>query len=376
MSHFSPLLPLPPDVPWTPHRAAFIASLREQIAFEALLIGAVHLQHPQPDEWLLAHRVDHAALLHWTRHQPLREDPLVQVALQHGSATGQVGVDTQLGPESRQVLVCVIRDPGQPRVHWLLWLAREKAFTAAETRLAMLWLSRWISRFLQCEPCDMGQALLGHDGRVLLADLETQRHLIGNPAMLGDLLGRLEPILSQRYPLLADDQTHDLVMPMPDQPLWVLFRRCRALERIDAVHWVLQLQAMDPDALPAVGLVSDDRIAHALAYIHAHYQEAPSLSAIAQRVRVSPFHFHRLFTREVGLSPKVYLQRKQLQVAKWRLRGSLDTIAQIAHATGFSSHGHFTTTFSRLVGQSPTDYREQAGKRVPLTASGTTQGAG
>ena len=84
----------------------------------------------------------------------------------------------------------------------------------------------------------------------------------------------------------------------------------------------------------------------ALAYIHENYHLAPSLSDVARAVSVSPFHFHRLFTAQVGVSPKHYLQGRQLQMARWLLgRGSVP-IGTIAQRTGFSSHGHFTSTFS------------------------------
>jgi len=108
-----------------------------------------------------------------------------------------------------------------------------------------------------------------------------------------------------------------------------------------------------------LGVVEDERIALAVAYLHDHYHLASSLAQIAEVVHISPFHFHRLFTRQVGLSPKHYLQHKQLQVARWLLRTSRMPVGEIAARIGFASHGHFTSTFHRIVGASPTDYRER-----------------
>jgi len=140
--------------------------------------------------------------------------------------------------------------------------------------------------------------------------------------------------------------------------VWVCFRRCRAVEGPGHEHWYLEVRSLEPDELTTVGLVADPRIAQALAFIHEQFAQAPSLADISRHVHVSPFHFHRLFTRQVGISPKHYLQRKQLQVAKWLLRQGGVPIATIAVRTGFSSHGHFTSTFHRLVGVSPSEYRE------------------
>ena len=99
------------------------------------------------------------------------------------------------------------------------------------------------------------------------------------------------------------------------------------------------------------------RVARAIAFIHDHFADNPSLEDIAAEVHVSPFHFHRVFTRLVGESPKRYLQLKQLQVASELLRRSYVPIRDIARLTGFTSHGHFNATFRRVVGESPTEHR-------------------
>ena len=100
------------------------------------------------------------------------------------------------------------------------------------------------------------------------------------------------------------------------------------------------------------------RVAQAVAYIHENFNQSPTLTQVAQNVGVSPFHFHRLFMKHVGISPKQYLQRKQMQVAKWLLRSSRQSIGKVATQSGFASHGHFTSTFQRMAGMSPRRYRE------------------
>ena len=42
----------------------------------------------------------------------------------------------------------------------------------------------------------------------------------------------------------------------------------------------------------------------------------------------------------------------------WTHGYAATSLDQIAAATGYSSHGHFTSTFHRLTGKSPTEYRE------------------
>ena len=86
--------------------------------------------------------------------------------------------------------------------------------------------------------------------------------------------------------------------------------------------------------------------------------EQSSLAVASKQAGMSPLHFQRLYMKQVGISPKQYLMRKQLQMAKWFLRAHRIHISKVASATGFSSHGHFTSTFHRLIGVSPTEYRE------------------
>ena len=49
------------------------------------------------------------------------------------------------------------------------------------------------------------------------------------------------------------------------------------------------------------------RMGRAIRYLSAHYLDQPSLEDAAAAVNLSPFHFQRLFTRYVGVSPKNFV---------------------------------------------------------------------
>jgi AraC-like DNA-binding protein len=183
--------------------------------------------------------------------------------------------------------------------------------------------------------------------------------MLKHPEMLGQLLSVLHPVIRQRWPDMDDGGTRDIAVQLADKPFWVRFHdgRVPGLSQ-SAQRWYLELHPLEPGELSVVGVVEDDRIARAIGFIHDNFKQSPSLNEIAEAAHVSPFHFHRLFSRYVGLSPKHYLQNKQLQVARWLLRATRTPIGMVAQETGFSSHGHFTSTFHRLVGVSPTEYRE------------------
>ncbi len=83
------------------------------------------------------------------------------------------------------------------------------------------------------------------------------------------------------------------------------------------------------------------------------------LNAIAAHASLSPYYFTRQFTAMVGMPPYRYLISLRIARAADLLRGSDLSVTQILHRVGFHSPSHFTTTFRRHMGMSPTDYRRR-----------------
>ncbi len=92
----------------------------------------------------------------------------------------------------------------------------------------------------------------------------------------------------------------------------------------------------------------------------ARYAEALTVADLAGAAGLSPAHFSRAFRRAFGESPHVYLLTRRLERAAALLRMTDHTVADICVAVGFSSIGSFTTTFTRVHGQSPTAFRAGA----------------
>ncbi|MCB2228443.1 MAG: methylated-DNA--[protein]-cysteine S-methyltransferase [Desulfarculaceae bacterium] len=78
------------------------------------------------------------------------------------------------------------------------------------------------------------------------------------------------------------------------------------------------------------------RIEQAIAYLEEHAPEQPSLSQTAAALRLSPFHFQRLFKRYAGVSPKRFLQFCTAQEAR-RLLGQSTPVLEAAFELGLSS---------------------------------------
>jgi AraC-like DNA-binding protein len=92
----------------------------------------------------------------------------------------------------------------------------------------------------------------------------------------------------------------------------------------------------------------------------ARFAEPLTVTDLARAAGLSPAHFSREFRRAFGQSPHVYLLTRRLERAAWMLRRTDRTVADICVSVGLSSVGSFTTTFTRVYGQSPSAYRAAA----------------
>ncbi len=346
--------------PWEGDGATFTRDLGAFLTFDAFAVGVIDVRGPRPDELLAASGWSDEDLLLWCEREAAN-DPLLTEAMKHGNAVNgdnREGATSPLLGDQHGLVAMLPESLPDGRWWWMALRRADGPYDQTERRRATLLLRWWQVAFNQAEEPDMGRLLIGQDDRLLLADLDTQSQALESPTMIEQMLSELKPVIEQRYPDLNDHQKRDVALSIGPVDHWIRFSRRHALANGSACHWLLEMRPLSSEDLPPVGIVEDKRIAKAIAYLHENYPSSPSLADVARYVHMSPFHFHRLFTRQAGISPKQYLQRKQLQVAKWMLRTSRTPIGDIAKATGFSSHGHFTSTFHRIVGISPSAYRD------------------
>lgn len=102
----------------------------------------------------------------------------------------------------------------------------------------------------------------------------------------------------------------------------------------------------------------EETIKHAISYIEGNYSKEITLSDIANHVKLSPFHFSRLFKKQTNSTPHQYLIGYRINNAKKLLYNSNLTINEIAFSCGFNSVSHFVSTFKKHTDFSPRKYRE------------------
>jgi AraC-like DNA-binding protein len=104
------------------------------------------------------------------------------------------------------------------------------------------------------------------------------------------------------------------------------------------------------------------RAVQAALWLDAHSDQPVQLEAAAREVGLSPFHFLRLFSRVLGVTPHQYLLRARLRRAA-RLLAEPDaapSITEVAYRVGFGDLSNFVRTFHRVAGVSPRRFRQAA----------------
>jgi AraC family transcriptional regulator of adaptative response/methylated-DNA-[protein]-cysteine methyltransferase len=98
------------------------------------------------------------------------------------------------------------------------------------------------------------------------------------------------------------------------------------------------------------------RIEKALTYIADRVDEQPELDDVAATLGLSPFHFQRLFTRWVGVSPKKFLQYLTLERAKACLNASA-SVLDAAHEAGLSGPSRLHDLFLAHEAVTPGEFK-------------------
>jgi AraC-like DNA-binding protein len=105
------------------------------------------------------------------------------------------------------------------------------------------------------------------------------------------------------------------------------------------------------------------RAVEAALWIDEHASESIDLERAAREAGSSPFHFLRLFSRVLGVTPHQYLVRSRLRRAARLLVESDRSITDVAMDVGFTDLSNFVRTFHRAAGVSPRGFRRTARKR-------------
>lgn len=93
-------------------------------------------------------------------------------------------------------------------------------------------------------------------------------------------------------------------------------------------------------------------------------EQTPSLNQLAAAVGLSPYHFHRLFKKTMGVTPKQYAMEHRLNRVRRNLQHHT-TVTEAVYQAGYESGSRFYETAATSLGMKPSEY-QQGGKGVSI----------
>lgn len=93
-------------------------------------------------------------------------------------------------------------------------------------------------------------------------------------------------------------------------------------------------------------------------FMDRNYAQRLSVPDLARRSLMSPAHFARKFRATYGETPYSYLMTRRIERAMALLRQGA-TVTDACIEVGCASLGSFSSRFSEIVGESPSQYRER-----------------
>ena len=94
-------------------------------------------------------------------------------------------------------------------------------------------------------------------------------------------------------------------------------------------------------------------------YVFENLARRITLESLSSLVGQTTHQFLISFRKSFGMSPGQYIIKERLRAAKRLLLYSSWDITTIALRCGFSSHSHLTSTFSRRLSMTPSDFRQR-----------------
>jgi AraC family transcriptional regulator len=192
-------------------------------------------------------------------------------------------------------------------------------------------------------------------------------HIHLDPAFVKRVaVGNLEdlPAQTQFLPNLCfyNPQVKALCLALLDEVEQDGFHGALYAESLATALIAVLLKMQEPKRLspgPVKKRISQTNLRFVCDYIEAHLKEDLHLEQLGQLAGLGPYRFGEVFRLAFGESPHKYVIGRRIDRAKLLLGTSSLSLTEIALRLGFADHAHFTSTFHRVTGIPPSQYRRE-----------------
>jgi transcriptional regulator GlxA family with amidase domain len=104
---------------------------------------------------------------------------------------------------------------------------------------------------------------------------------------------------------------------------------------------------------------NDTQVKEAQAFIEKNYQDKITVDQLASKLALSRRAFERRFKKATSNTVNEYIQRVKMEAAKMSLESSRENVNEVMYKVGYNDTKAFRTTFKRITGLSPLEYRNK-----------------
>lgn len=105
-------------------------------------------------------------------------------------------------------------------------------------------------------------------------------------------------------------------------------------------------------------LAKDKLLPTVIEYVNDNFCEKISMSDVGRRYSYNPSYFSRIFKSTYGVNFSTYIQKKRIEKAVELLKDTNLNVDQICKKIGYDNPKSFYTTFKRIMGITPYEYRK------------------
>ncbi|QIL76105.1 GlxA family transcriptional regulator [Hymenobacter sp. HDW8] len=112
----------------------------------------------------------------------------------------------------------------------------------------------------------------------------------------------------------------------------------------------------------------DEPIKKAQIYIEDNYQEKITVDQLADMLALGRRNLERRFKKATANSVAEYIQRVKMEAAKTSLESSRENVNEVMYQVGYTDPKAFRSTFKRITGLSPNEYRSKYNREKAVAA--------